>query len=535
MPSTACTASRSKVNTWSASSSAVSARSTPTRSPSRSGWTTARWPPSCTTPSATGGSRSTGRTSADRRPTSASGSLEATARIGVAIPRIFEGLPVRVQRPQSFAAAGSAARIQAAARHAARSSPGAQEALRRSAGGAREDPAQRRAGRERGSRRPVRAGDGGPWRRAPRRSSPAAIATAGTRPACVRRIMTDLAARAFRRPVTAAELDRYVALVHEAQEQESSFDEGLVVGIQAVLVSPHFLFRIERDRPATATADVASASRSTSSRRGCRTSSGAACPTTTLRRAADAGTLRNPQVLARPGPADAARSEVARARRELRRAVAAVPRARIGHAAIATRSPSSTTTCGGRCGGRPSCSSSTSSATTAASSTSSTADYSFLNERLARALRHRRTCRVREFRRVDRSTGTPRGGVADPGQRADGHRRYRDAHVAGDARQVDPRQPARARRRRRRRPTSPNLDETVIGDLGVDARAAGGAPQEPDVRVVPPPDGPARLRPGELRRASARGGPRTASCRSTPPARCPTGGRSAGQRSCARF
>src|SRR5262249_18300708 len=65
---------------------------------------------------------------------------------------------------------------------------------------------------------------------------------------CAPGIMTSLARRAFRRPVASTELARYVALVHRAQKDEGSFEEGLAVGIQALLVSPDFLFRIERDR-----------------------------------------------------------------------------------------------------------------------------------------------------------------------------------------------------------------------------------------------------------------------------------------------
>ncbi|PYR56036.1 MAG: hypothetical protein DMF85_17800, partial [Acidobacteria bacterium] len=55
---------------------------------------------------------------------------------------------------------------------------------------------------------------------------------------CASRIMTDLARRAFRRPVAANEVDKYIALVQRAQQDEGSFEEGLAVGIQALLVSP---------------------------------------------------------------------------------------------------------------------------------------------------------------------------------------------------------------------------------------------------------------------------------------------------------
>ena len=99
----------------------------------------------------------------------------------------------------------------------------------------------------------------------------------------------------------------------------------------------------------------------------------ASMPDAELRRAADTGTLREP---------GRARGQVRRmlrdpksqrARRELRRPVAAVPRARVADARSQTSSRSSRTTCGCRCAARRSSSSSTSSATIAASSTSSTA------------------------------------------------------------------------------------------------------------------------------------------------------------------
>jgi mono/diheme cytochrome c family protein len=67
----------------------------------------------------------------------------------------------------------------------------------------------------------------------------------GHAPGCERRIVTDFARRAFRRPVTRAEVDRYTRLVSQATQQGDPFEEGLAVALQAILVSPHFLFRIE--------------------------------------------------------------------------------------------------------------------------------------------------------------------------------------------------------------------------------------------------------------------------------------------------
>jgi hypothetical protein len=70
---------------------------------------------------------------------------------------------------------------------------------------------------------------------------------AATALAAIRR----LAEPAFRRPVEDAELTPFVALFERAFERGDSFEEALKQGMRAVLVSPHFLFRLEQ--PATAT------------------------------------------------------------------------------------------------------------------------------------------------------------------------------------------------------------------------------------------------------------------------------------------
>ena len=64
---------------------------------------------------------------------------------------------------------------------------------------------------------------------------------------CSTRILTGLARRAYRRPVTRVEvaaLDRFVTL---AKADGQSAEQGIQLAVQAMLVSPHFLFRIERD------------------------------------------------------------------------------------------------------------------------------------------------------------------------------------------------------------------------------------------------------------------------------------------------
>jgi hypothetical protein len=60
-----------------------------------------------------------------------------------------------------------------------------------------------------------------------------------------RKILREFARRAFRRPVRPNELDRFLSLVDMAQKNGDSFETGIQVALEAILVSPHFLFRIE--------------------------------------------------------------------------------------------------------------------------------------------------------------------------------------------------------------------------------------------------------------------------------------------------
>jgi len=68
------------------------------------------------------------------------------------------------------------------------------------------------------------------------------------KPECARLIVAELARRAYRRPVTAAEVNGLVHFVSLAQQNGDSFEQGVRVALEAILVSPHFLFRIESDR-----------------------------------------------------------------------------------------------------------------------------------------------------------------------------------------------------------------------------------------------------------------------------------------------
>lgn len=65
------------------------------------------------------------------------------------------------------------------------------------------------------------------------------------RDACVRASIKGFATRAFRRPVTKDELDRLVAVAHSVSEDGASFEMSMQVAVEAVLVSPSFLFHVE--------------------------------------------------------------------------------------------------------------------------------------------------------------------------------------------------------------------------------------------------------------------------------------------------
>jgi mono/diheme cytochrome c family protein len=60
-----------------------------------------------------------------------------------------------------------------------------------------------------------------------------------------RRLLSTFAERAFRRPVPAPEVERYLKLYDLAAAKGEPFDTSLSVPLQAILVSPHFLFRPE--------------------------------------------------------------------------------------------------------------------------------------------------------------------------------------------------------------------------------------------------------------------------------------------------
>ncbi len=77
-------------------------------------------------------------------------------------------------------------------------------------------------------------------------------ASAAEERGCAEKVFANLARRAYRRPVTAADVEAPMALYNGTRQKGASFDAGIRSGVARVLASPSFLYRIERDRPGVA-------------------------------------------------------------------------------------------------------------------------------------------------------------------------------------------------------------------------------------------------------------------------------------------
>lgn len=71
--------------------------------------------------------------------------------------------------------------------------------------------------------------------------------TKGQERECAAKILSRFASRAFRQPAGNDEVERLVKFVDLARENGEGFERGIQLGVEAVLVSPHFLFRVEQD------------------------------------------------------------------------------------------------------------------------------------------------------------------------------------------------------------------------------------------------------------------------------------------------
>ena len=77
-------------------------------------------------------------------------------------------------------------------------------------------------------------------------ASSASGAARGNETACATKILSALAQRAYRRPLTNDDIRTLVGFYRTARAQQD-FDAGIRAGIELILVSPDFLFRISRD------------------------------------------------------------------------------------------------------------------------------------------------------------------------------------------------------------------------------------------------------------------------------------------------
>ena len=163
-------------------------------------------------------------------------------------------------------------------------------------------------------------------------------------------ILEKFASRAYRRPVTAAELAKLVKLVELAIAQGDRFERGIQLAVQAVLD----LARVPLSRRARLAGqahhrqDRSTTSRSSGSaisswRAGCRISSGAACPTTSSGAAAVDGSLRNERRPRETSAPHAPRPQGPGPGRQLRRPVAPVPQPQGVQSRSRPVSPASTT------------------------------------------------------------------------------------------------------------------------------------------------------------------------------------------------
>jgi hypothetical protein len=72
--------------------------------------------------------------------------------------------------------------------------------------------------------------------------------SAGAETACARRIIARLARRAYRRAVTSVEVDDLLAFYADGR-RTGGFEKGIQMAVRRIISSPKFLLRVERDRP----------------------------------------------------------------------------------------------------------------------------------------------------------------------------------------------------------------------------------------------------------------------------------------------
>jgi mono/diheme cytochrome c family protein len=121
-------------------------------------------------------------------------------------------------------------------------------------------------------------------------------AAASQEEACATKLLSSLARRAYRRPVTSADTARLIAF-YRAGREKGTFDTGIQMALRRLLASPNFVFRVEEDhggKPGTIqrVSDIELASRLSFFL-------WSSIPDDTLLDVAARGQLRNPAVLER--------------------------------------------------------------------------------------------------------------------------------------------------------------------------------------------------------------------------------------------
>lgn len=119
--------------------------------------------------------------------------------------------------------------------------------------------------------------------------------TATNRSEAARKILSTFMRRAYRRPPTTDEVERVAKYVDMAQKEGDSFERGIQLAVQAVLVSPNFLFRVETDPPRAAKQGHAISDWELATRLSYFLWS--STPDDALLAAAEKGTLRKPVIL----------------------------------------------------------------------------------------------------------------------------------------------------------------------------------------------------------------------------------------------
>jgi len=69
---------------------------------------------------------------------------------------------------------------------------------------------------------------------------------------CARKILTTIARRAYRRPLTDSETERLLTYYQRGRNNNGTFDSGVETALAFLLVNPQFLFRSEADAPGAA-------------------------------------------------------------------------------------------------------------------------------------------------------------------------------------------------------------------------------------------------------------------------------------------